>query len=587
MQRNKEIFLIYLSEKGKEVGERVQAFLGAGELFNWKEIKEEGLANYWKEDALLIFIMALGIVARICAPYISKKGEDPGVIVIDEAASNVIPYLGGHYAHSNKIALEIAQFLGAHSCITTASDLQGLPAIDLWIKKEGFALKNPNLLPHFMSKLNLYGKLKIWVDEDVDNYLTINLLPCLHRVENIDEADVIITFKNLPMDEKLVLIPKKIWAGIGFHERLTTEELEEKFIYSLQKFGYDLLSLKGIATIKKKSNYLPLTNFALKHNIKLLGIETDKLSEIKTLSSSENVKSRFGISSVSEASAIYASRGKLIIPKQIYEDFTLALAVEQDRAFGKLYVVGIGPGNLEYLTIKALKVLTSVEAVVGYRSYLRQIEPLLSGKEVYAFSMTEELKRVKKAVELTLMGKDTALVSGGDPGIYGMSGLLLEYLHNQGITLDIEIIPGISALNMGNALLGAPLANDFAVISLSDRLMPWEKIVERLSILAKSDIPIVIYNPTSKTRKKQFEDALSILKKYRPLNTYVAIINSASREDERIYITTLESVDEEQVNMQSLLIVGSCAVKKIGSYLVAERGYERKYSEELKGCSSS
>ncbi|MFN4196985.1 MAG: precorrin-3B C(17)-methyltransferase, partial [Caldimicrobium sp.] len=266
----------------------------------------------------------------------------------------------------------------------------------------------------------------------------------------------------------------------------------------------------------------------------------------------------------------------------IYKDFTIALAVEDNTSSGKLYVVGIGPGNLEHLTIKALRVLTSVEAIVGYKNYLRHIEYLLSGKEVYAFSMTEELKRVKKAVELALMGKDTALVSGGDPGIYGMSGLLLEYLHTHGIILDVEIIPGISALNIGNALLGAPLANDFAVISLSDKLVPWEKIEERLTFLAKGELPIVIYNPKSKTREKQFERALNILRQYRAPHTLVGIVNAASRENERIVITTLESLEKEEVNMQSLLIVGSDAVKKLGSYLIAERGYERKYFKELK-----
>ncbi|MFN3567614.1 MAG: cobalamin biosynthesis protein, partial [Caldimicrobium sp.] len=386
MLKNKEVTIIYLSKRGKEVGKKVQVFLSAKKLLPWTELKEEGLENYWKEGTILIFIMALGIVARICAPFISKKGKDPGVIVIDEASSNVIPYVGGHYAETNRIARELALFLGAHPCITTASDLQGLPALDLWIKKEKLVAKNPKLLSHFMAKLNLNGNLKIWIDEEVKKYLNIKLLPCLETVEDRNEADLIITFKNFSLEDKLVLIPKKIWAGIGFHERLTAEEIEEKFRSAFQKLDYDFLALKGIATIKKKANYLPLTNFALRHNINLLGIEIEELSTIKTLSNSEYVKSRLGISSVSEASALYASKGKLIVPKQIYEDFTIALAVEGSTSSGKLYVVGIGPGSLEHLTIKALKVLTSVDAVVGYKSYLRHIEVLLSGKEVYSFS---------------------------------------------------------------------------------------------------------------------------------------------------------------------------------------------------------
>ncbi|MFN4132557.1 MAG: hypothetical protein ACK4GE_05720, partial [Caldimicrobium sp.] len=142
MVKDKEIFLIYLSERGREVAERVRIFYSRGVVLSWDEIKKEGLSGYWRERNVLIFIMALGIVARVCAPYISKKGKDPGIIVIDESCSNVIPFLGGHYAETNKIALELATFLGAHPCITTASDLKGLPALDLWIKKHDFVVKN-------------------------------------------------------------------------------------------------------------------------------------------------------------------------------------------------------------------------------------------------------------------------------------------------------------------------------------------------------------------------------------------------------------------------------------------------------------
>ncbi|MFN4132599.1 MAG: precorrin-3B C(17)-methyltransferase, partial [Caldimicrobium sp.] len=289
----------------------------------------------------------------------------------------------------------------------------------------------------------------------------------------------------------------------------------------------------------------------------------------------------FGIESVSEASALCASCGTLLIPKQVYRDLTISLAIEPFKGQGRLYVVGIGPGDKEHLTIKALRTLISVEAVVGYKTYLKQISSLLVGKDVYSFSMTEELERVKRAVALALEGKNTALISGGDPGIYGMSGLLLEYIMKHNLSLEVEIIPGLSALNIGNALLGAPLANDFAVISLSDRLTPWETIEKRLRLLAQSDLPLVIYNPRSKGRKQQFLNALAIIRNFREENTYVGIINSATREDEEVIITILKDLPEEKVGMNSLLIVGSEGVKKLGSYLISQRGYEKKYGEEL------
>lgn len=581
MEKNKEVFIIYLTEKGKKIGETLKPLFNSAHLMPWKEIKGKDMEDLWKRENLLIFIMAMGIVARICAPLITKKGEDPGVIVIDESGSNVIPFLGGHYAYTNKLALEIALLLKAHPAITTASDLIGVPALDIWIKKNNLILKNPELLPFVMSKFNKEGVLKVWLDKE----LSMHLLQGFISTSNIEEADIIISLKRWQFHDKLILIPRKIWAGIGFHEVLTERDFEEKFNEALRELNIEFLSLKGIATHQKKVNYLPLNNFALNHNLQLLGFTTDQLSKITTLTVSNNVKKLFGINNVSESAAICASQGSLLIPKRVYKDFTIALALEPYKDYAKLYIVGIGPGNLDYLTIKAMRILTQVEAIVGYKSYIKHIVPLIKGKEIYSFSMTEEIKRVKKAVELALKGVETALISGGDPGIYGMAGLLLEYITNNNIKVEVEIIPGISALNIGNALLGAPLANDFAVISLSDRLTPWESIEERLTLIAKSDLPLVIYNPRSKGRTLQFQRALEILRTFRTKKTFVGIINSATRPEQEILITTLEELSEDKVGMNSLIVVGSEAIKKLGKYLVAERGYERKYAEEFKNCS--
>ncbi len=576
MEKNKEVFIIYLSERGRLLAEQVKAYFDEAELLKW-DFFRENITTYWKANSLLIFIMALGIVARTVASLISKKGEDPGIIVLDELGSNVIPYLGGHYAETNKIALELATILRAHPCITTASDLKGLPALDLWIKKKGFVIKNAHLLPSLMNKFNTNRELKVWMDKEI----ALNLPEGLKETKDIEEADFIITFRKGNFQDKVVLIPKKLWAGIGFHETLTEEDLANKIFQALYELNLDFSALKGLATHKKKASYVPLINFALKHNLKLLDFDSDKLSEINTVSFSEKAKNIFGVNSICEASALLASNGILLVPKQVYKDFTIAIAMETFQERGKIYIVGIGPGNTDYLTLKALRVLTSVEAIVGYKTYLKHISKFLSGKEVHSFSMTEEVERVKKAVQLAMEGKDTALISGGDPGIYGMSGLLLEYLVKHGLSLEVEIVPGLSALNLGNALLGAPLANDFAVISLSDRLTPWETIEKRLTLLAQTDLPIVIYNPRSKGRKGQFSKAMYILKKFRDPKTYVGIINSASRAEEEVIICTLGEFPEDKVGMNSLIIIGSEAIKRLGQYLIAERGYERKYQEKL------
>jgi len=413
MERNKEIFLFYLSSEGRALAEGIKAFLGSGKIIKFKALKKEELSLYWKRGNLLIFIMALGIVARVLAPLISKKGEDPGVVVIDEGGGNVIAYLGGHYAEVNRLTLELATFLKAHPVITTASDTKGLPPLDLWIKDFGFFLKNEKKLYEIMSKFNNNRELKVYLERPLDYPLPKGLI----KTEDWAEADLVTTYKKVEDFDKLILIPRCLLAGIGFHEVLREEDFEERFQRAFEDLGLEFKALKGVATLKKKAEYLPLKNFVLKHGLNLMGFEKDELSKVKTSSFSEHAFERFGIESVSEASALLAAKGPLLFPKRTYQDFTIAISLEPYQKRGKLYVVGIGPGAKDYLTLRALRILTKVSAVVGYKTYVKQVAHLVRGKEIYEFSMTQEVDRVKKAIELCLEGKDTALVSGGDPGI--------------------------------------------------------------------------------------------------------------------------------------------------------------------------
>ena len=582
MEKNKEVFIFYLSEGGKRLAESISSFFEKARVFRLRAEEKEVLKNYWERENLLIFIMALGVVARFCKDLISGKDRDPGVIVIDEAGHNVITYLGGHYAEANKITLQLATYLSAHPVITTASDNFNLPALDLWIKENRFILKNPKKLYEIMSKFNENKKLKVYIEEGL-NY---PLIKGLSVTSSYEEADIVITYKKREGD-KLFLIPKCLYAGVGFHEVLSEEDFERLIKLTFEETNLEFEALRAIATLDKKAHYLPLKNFCQKYNLGLIGFSKEELSQIKTPSYSEEVFKNFGISSVSEATSLLASKGKLILPKKVYKDFTIAISLKANEKKGKLYVVGIGPGSKDFLTLKALKILTQVSAIVGYKTYVKQIYDLIKNKEIYEFSMTQEIDRVKKAIELALSGKDTALVSGGDPGIYGITGLLLEIIDKNKIDLEVEIIPGVSALNAANALLGAPLGNDFAVISLSDRLTPWEVIEKRLLALSETEIPIVIYNPRSKGRKLQFERALQIFREKRPSETPVAIVNSASREEEEVLLTNLHNLPIEKIGMNSLLIIGGKDTQIIGKYLVALRGYEKKYGKKYEISASS
>lgn len=582
MERNKEFIIFYLSEEGRGLAEGLSSFLGRAEVLRFEAKRQRDFTGCFQPGKVLIFIMALGIVARVTAKFLKGKDRDPGIIVIDESGNNVISYLGGHYAEINKITLEIATYLGAHPVITTASDNKGLPPLDLWIKEHKFFIQNREQIYATMSKFNEKRELRVYFEPE----LHYPLPQGFRRASDPEEAEVVVSYKRQVFKDKLILIPRCLFAGVGFHEVLTEADFEELFRKVFDELNLEFKALKGIGTLDRKAEYLPLKNFALKEGLRLFGYSKDELLRAEISTPSSAAKRTLGIESVSEASALLASQGVLIYPKRVYKDFTIALALEPYKRLGKLYVVGLGPGSKDYLTLRALRVLSEVKAVVGYKTYIRQILPLIKNKEVYQFSMTQEIDRVKKAIELALSGKDTALVSGGDPGIYGMAGLVLEIIQKNRIKLEVEIIPGVSALNMGNALLGAPLGNDFAVISLSDRLTPWEVIEDRLRQLLNTLLPLVIYNPRSRGRQAQFEKALGILKEKRPPETPVAIINSASREEEEIILGTLSDLPVEKVGMNSLIIVGSKDTQCLGNFLIAKRGYEKKYGEAYEISSS-
>ena len=232
--------------------------------------------------------------------------------------------------------------------------------------------------------------------------------------------------------------------------------------------------------------------------------------------------------------------------------------------------------------------MAQVETVAGYTTYLELIKPLISGKKVIVSGMKKEVERVWAAIQTALSGISCALVSSGDPGIYALAGLVFELCRENNIPLkdgntadetglQIEIVPGIPALCAGAALLGAPLVHDFAAISLSDLLTPWEIIEKRLSAAAEADFVIVIYNPRSKRRKWQLDKAKEILLGCRSPITPVGIVTGAMRENQRVRLTTLENLDADRVDMQTTIFVGNSKTFVIENRMVTPRGYGDKY----------
>lgn len=215
--------------------------------------------------------------------------------------------------------------------------------------------------------------------------------------------------------------------------------------------------------------------------------------------------------------------------------------------------------------------------IVGYKTYLDLIEPLIKDKPVISSAMMQEVDRVKKALDIAASGKKVSLISGGDPGIYAMAGLVFEIAKNLNYQTEIEVISGIAALNSCAARLGAPLMHDFASISLSDLLTPWGVIEKRLEAAASADFVMVIYNPKSKKRDWQLDSAVDIVRRFREKNTPVGIVKSSTRADEKIIISTLDRLDTAVVDMQSTVIFGNSKSYIWKNKMVTPRGYLDKY----------
>ncbi len=255
---------------------------------------------------------------------------------------------------------------------------------------------------------------------------------------------------------------------------------------------------------------------------------------------------------------------------------------------GKLYVVGVGPGHHDHMTFRAKQVIEESDTIVGYETYVNIVQDLIDGKDVYRYAMTEEVERARQCIDLAKSGKIVSLVSSGDPGIYGMAGLIYEMLAESGWDpkdgLPVEIIPGVSALNSCASIIGSPLMTDFAVLSMSDLLVPWEIIVKRVEAAAQGDFVIVIYNPSSKKRIHQLQDTIKILLKYRKPTTPVSIIKGAFRDSQSVVLTDLENITNysDKLGMISTVIIGNSSTYNYKNLMINPRGYKSKYNLQEK-----
>lgn len=599
--------IIYITDSGLRLAERLKSLVPEAEIARY----DPGLVPaLWADHTALIFIMASGIVVRTIAPLLKDKKTDPAVVVLDEAGRFAVSLAGGHLGGANELAREIARFLGGEAVITTASDVNGLPSLDLWARDHDLIIENWNDLPQVGTRYVNNGGLRIYSDIPFifpDEFL---------KVADPRFADAIITnrrdvYAGSPrctitgegcstgacrVKGQVYLRPVNLVVGIGCNSGTSGDEIEAAVQGTLEEHNLVFSSVRSLATISIKANEPGLKLFAEKFGFPLLSFSPEKLNRIEGIERSDIVFRATGAHAVAEPAALLAAgMEKLIVPKQKKGNVTVAITEmkpgtrsqesevrsEESGARGKIFIVGTGPGSLEHITPAAQEAIRRSDVIVGYGTYLDLITELLQGKEVLSTGMTQEVDRCRKAMEIARCNRTVSVISGGDPGVYAMAGLVFELLRSEegkGGTLPaVEVIPGISALNASASRLGAPLMHDFACISLSDRLTPWEVIEKRIEAAAAADFVIVLYNPRSKGRTGHISKARQIIRKHRNPATVVGIVKGAMRENETVIVTDLENMQDSDIDMQTTVIIGNSKTFVWNHLMITPRGYENKF----------
>ncbi|WP_117209785.1 precorrin-3B C(17)-methyltransferase [Allorhizocola rhizosphaerae] len=539
----------------------------------------EQLAHAWEECTSIVAFLATGATVRLVAPLLSGKQSDPAVVCVDEAGRYAVALLGGHEAGANRLAERVSEVLGAQAVVTTATDSVGFPGLDMM----GFKVGNPERLAG-VSRAMLDGALVAWKSDD---QWPVPALPPNVGDHPAAPHAVVITDRcvrspqasdlDVAASGALVLHPPSLVLGIGASRGVAKGEIAALVDQVLADARLAAESVRCIATADIKADEAGLVEFGEERGWPILTYSAAQLAAIEVPHPSEVVREAVGTPSVSEAAALLAARSRgrearLIVPKTVSARATVAVARLVPR--GRLAVVGLGPGAADLRTPRATTELRRAAIVVGLDQYVDQIRHLLRpGTRVVASGLGAEEERARTAVELARQGNAVALIGSGDAGVYAMASPALEFASGD---LDIHMVPGVTAALAASALLGAPLGHDHAYISLSDLHTPWHAIERRLYAAAESDLVVCLYNPRSTRRTHQLPEALAILGKHRPPDTPVGIVRNAFRDAQRIIRTTLSALDPDDVDMNTVVIVGSSSTREVNGRMVTPRGYQWK-----------
>ncbi|MFK7942817.1 MAG: precorrin-3B C(17)-methyltransferase [Paracoccaceae bacterium] len=596
--------VVTLTNASTQLAERIAAMLG-GEVHGLARRVDteitfdstmEHLRALFASGRPIIGICAAGILIRAIAPFLSEKHSEPPVIAVSEDGAHVVPLIAGHHG-ANTLAHDIATEIHGSAAITTAGDTRFGIALDE--PPAGWTLANPEAAKPMAAALLEGTRPQL---EGRDAAELRKWLEPFTKPSPTDKPGAILTSSNL----SLTFFRQSIVIGVGCARDCPAEELSDLVASAIAAAGCAQDEIAAVASLDLKADETAMLAVAGKLGVPFrifsaaeLEAETPRLAN-----PSDIVFAEVGCHGVAEGAALatVGPSGNLIVEKQKSANATVALARASEplvdlpgRQRGQVSLIGIGPGQAAWRTPEASRLVAQADELVGYGFYIDLLGPLAIGKPRADFPLGGEEDRCRYALEEAAKGRDIALICSGDAGIYAMGALVYELMARpeygtprgvSGAARRVEVVtaPGISALQAAAARIGAPLGHDFCAISLSDLLTPRTDIERRIEAAAMGDFVIAFYNPVSKRRKDLFVKAIDTLCGHRPSTTPVLLARSLGRPDESLRLTTIADVRVEEVDMMTVVLVGSSQTRnvKVGGQprMFTPRGYAAKHADK-------
>ncbi len=589
------IGLIAVTAAGREAAARLSSVLPGSSVYPGPA--PQALARGFAECDQIVCFLTVGATVRLIAPLLTSKAEDPGVVCVDEARRFAIPVVGSHAGGANHLAQRVADILGATAVITTASDAQGVPALDEFGTGLGFVVAQGSNLAEVGAAMLSGDRVTLSMEQTWP-------VPAMPR--NVVRAAgpepgvpaIVITDRlasdgpagsppragNGPLSTgsaglrppaapapSVIYRPPTLLLGAGASRGVTAVEMGDLIDAALADAGLSPDSVCGVATVDLKDDEQGLLEAARERGLDVTSYPPQELAGVPVPNPSEAVRAATGTPSVAEAAALLAAGdgATLAVAKRKSARATVAIARRPPR--GRLALVGLGPGARDLMTPRAVAELRRASVVVGLAQYLDQVRDLLlPGTRVLASHLGAEEERARTAAEQARAGHAVALIGSGDAGVYAMASPVLELIDR---SVEVTGVPGVTAALAAAAALGAPLGHDHASISLSDLHTPWGVIERRISAAADADFVVSFYNPRSRARAGHLAKALAILAARRAPFTPVGLVADASRPGERVRLSTLAEFDPAEADMHSLVIVGSSSTHLVAGRMVTPRGY--------------